>query len=91
MLREDLDTLLREKHVLQPPFKLKLRNGKEYETTTICKAFPDNPLTEEEVNLKFDTLVSGIPGKERTANLRFALGRIEEIKDASDLARTMCR
>ena len=91
VLREDLDTLLEEKHVLQSPLKLKLKNGKEHETTTICKGFPDNPLTEEEMNLKFDTLVSVTLGKEKTTNLRFILGTIEEIKDISNLARAMCR
>ncbi|PIX27060.1 MAG: hypothetical protein COZ67_04320 [Chloroflexi bacterium CG_4_8_14_3_um_filter_45_15] len=91
VLREDLDTLVEEKHILQSPFKLKLKNGKEYEATTGCKGFPYNPLTQEETNLKFDTLVSRILDKKKTTNLRSMLEKTEAIKDISELARAMCR
>ena len=91
VLQEDLDTSIEERHILPSPFKLKLKNGREHEATTSCKGFRDNPLTQEEMIFKFDTLVTRILGKKKTENLRLTLGRIEEIEDVSELARAMCR
>jgi len=90
-LKEELDDVIEKEHVLQSPFKLKLKDGKEYEAATSCKGFLSNPLSEEEADFKFNALASKILSKEKVANLYSMLNKIEEIEDISKLARAMCR
>jgi Uncharacterized protein involved in propionate catabolism len=85
-LKEELDGIIEQKHILRSPFKLKLKNGKEYEAATDCKGFPSNPLSEEEIDFKFNTLVSRVLSKEKTASLYSLLNKIEELEDVSQLA-----
>jgi len=85
-LREELDEAIKKGHVLQSPFKLKLKNGKEYEGDTSCKGFPDNPLTQSEIDSKFSVLVSRVLPKEKVANLYSLLGKVEQMEDISKLA-----
>ena len=90
-LRGELDEVIEKEHVLQSPFKLKLKDGKECEGATSCKGFSSNPLSKEEVDFKFDALTSKVLSKEKTKNLYSMLNRIEGIEDISELARAMCR
>ena len=91
VLAEELDKLITERGILQSPFKLKVKGGKEYEAVTSCKGFPDNPLSKDEVDSKFSTLASQILGKEEAANLYSLLGKVEEMDDVSPLVAAMCR
>ena len=89
VVRKELDDVIEREHILQSPFKLKLKDGKEYEATTSCKGFPDNPLSEEEIDFKFDALTSRVLSKEKIANLYSLLNKLEEIEDVSGLTRAM--
>ena len=90
-LKEELDDILQEEHVLKSPFKLKLVSGKEYEATTSCKGFPNNPLSKEEIDFKFNSLTSRVLNKEKTDHLYSMLNRIDEIEDITELTQAMCR
>lgn len=86
----ELDEIIREENVLQSPLKVKLKDGREYETTTSCKGFADNPLSDEEAGSKFKTLTSKVLSEEKVATLTTMLNSLEEINDVSQLARAMC-
>ena len=91
VLNEELDELVREQNILRSPFKLTLKDGRDYEGSCDCKGFPYNPLTQEEVANKFNTLVSPILGEDRTKNLFSTLERVKETGDITSLVGAMCR
>ena len=90
-LREELDEVIEKEHVLQSPFRLKSKDGKEYEATTSCKGFPNNPLSKEEIDFKFNALTSRVLSEEKATNLYSMLSKVEELEDISELAGAMCR
>lgn len=90
VLDEELDKVIAEKHILQSPFKLTLKDGKQYERSSTCKGFPDNPLTKAESNYKFNTLVSRILGNDKANDLYSLLSRVEELKEVSRLVTAVC-
>lgn len=90
-LKEELDDVIEKEHVLQSPFKLKLKDGNEYEAVTSCKGFPSNPLSKEEIDFKFNALASRVLGKEKALNIYSMLNSVGEVGDISKLARAMCR
>ena len=91
VLSEQLDRLVEEQHILQSPFRLKLKDGKVLEGEVSCKGFPDNPLTQSEIDSKFSILVSRVLGKERAENLYSLLAKVEEMEDMTPLVRAMCQ
>ncbi|MHC1566672.1 MAG: MmgE/PrpD family protein [Candidatus Syntropharchaeia archaeon] len=80
-----LDEIVREKAVLESPLKMKLKDGREFEASSKCKGFADNPLTEEEFLHKFrrNTEVLG-EKKERLVELLKNLEN-EEVSELAEL------
>ncbi|MDO8784665.1 MAG: MmgE/PrpD family protein [Syntrophales bacterium] len=83
----ELDKTFMEEGIFKSPLRVRLKNGKDYEITSTCKGFPHNPLTEEELDHKFDALTSGVCGEEKRAQMKRELKNLEETKSISALIR----
>jgi len=83
----ELDKTFMEEGIFKSPLKVSLKNGKDYEITSTCKGFPHNPLTEEEMDHKFDVLTSGVFDEEKRRRMKRELKNLEEIKSISTLIR----
>ncbi|MDY6969928.1 MAG: MmgE/PrpD family protein [Spirochaetota bacterium] len=81
----NLDKAFIEEARFDSPVKIKLNNGKEYEITSTCKGFSFNPLTEEEMDIKFNTLTSSVFNEEKREKIKKEIKNLEEITSISDM------
>jgi 2-methylcitrate dehydratase len=55
------------------------------------RGHPCNPLSEEELTRKFQTLVDPVLGRERSAQLRNAIEHVESLANIQELTNTFLR
>ncbi|MFH1625152.1 MAG: MmgE/PrpD family protein [Pseudomonadota bacterium] len=84
----ELDKAFMEKGIFKSPLKVLLKNGTQYEVTSTCKGFSHNPLTEQEMDNKFDVLTSGVFEEHKREKVKNALKNLEEIESISALVRS---
>jgi 2-methylcitrate dehydratase len=54
------------------------------------KGDPRNPLTDEEIEEKFDALAAGVLSREKAGRLKEAVWRLEEVNSVTELME-LCR
>ena len=83
-----LDNAFMEEGIFKSPLIVSLKNGKEYKITSTCKGFIHNPLTEEEMDNKFDTLTSDVFDDEKRTRVKNELKNLEGIKSIAEWVRS---
>lgn len=84
---KELDRAFTEKGIFNSPIKVTLKDGKEFEITSTCKGFSHNPLTEEEMDHKFDVLTSDQFDKEKREQVKAELKNLDKISSITDWVR----
>ncbi|MEW6616269.1 MAG: MmgE/PrpD family protein [Thermodesulfobacteriota bacterium] len=84
----ELDKAFMEDGIFKSPLNVRLKDGNEYEITSTCKGFSHNPLTEEEMDNKFDVLTSSVFEKGKRESIKKELKTLEGIKSVSEWVRS---
>ena len=84
-----LDQAFKHDGVFNSPVKVRLKNGKVHEIVSTCKGFSQNPLTDEEIDKKFDVLTAGIYDQEKREQVKKELQNLQQIKSISKWVKSL--
>jgi len=84
----ELDKAFMEEGIFKSPVRVFLKDGTEHKITSTCKGFSHNPLTDEEVEKKFDMLTLSVFDDEKRERVKKGLKNLEEIGSISEMVRS---